>query len=106
MLSHFDLKTGVDLGEVQQALSGYAVHMVEKELLLGVDPIGIRHRDTILDTDDERSQHYFLLMHFRDREQSEQAVQHIETAEEPAASLHRALYSKMENLVFVCWQDA
>jgi len=106
MLSCFDIRKESNLEEVRQALAAYMTHMQELDLVVGADPIGIRQSDTILDTDEERSQAYLLLMHFRDRAQSDDAVRHIESFQEPAASIHRELYSKLESLVFICWEDS
>ena len=105
MLSCFDLKPDFTLEEFQQSLDDYTEHMHELDLVEGKGPIGLRHSDTIMDTDDERTQHYFMLMHFRDRAQSDQAVDYIQTHQEPGASIHKQVYSKVQNLIFICWQD-
>ena len=74
MLTCFDLKPKHSIEEFQKSLTDYTAHMHELDLVEGHSPIGLRQSDTILDTDDERKQKYFMIMHFRDREQSDNAV--------------------------------
>ncbi|MGI9318300.1 MAG: hypothetical protein ACR2QW_13310 [bacterium] len=105
MLSCFDLKPEFALEDFEQSLDGYTAHMHELDFVEGRGPVGLRHKDTIMDTDDERTQNYFMLMHFRDRAQSDMAVDYIKTHQEPGASIHKKVYSKVQNLVFICWQD-
>ena len=105
MLTCFDLKPKHSIKEFQKSLTDYTTHMRELDLVEGHSPIGLRQSDTILDTDDERKQKYFMLMHFRDREQSDNAVTYIKNLEEPAKSLHTNAYSKTQNLIFISWED-
>ena len=44
-------------------------------------------------------------MHFRDREQSDNAVAYIKSHEEPGKSLHLKAYSQTQNLIFISWED-
>ncbi|MDP7553861.1 MAG: hypothetical protein QF447_04635 [Candidatus Thioglobus sp.] len=46
-----------------------------------------------------------MLMHFRDREQSDKAVAYIKSRKEPGKSLHSKAYSQTQNLIFISWQD-
>ena len=46
-----------------------------------------------------------MLMHFRDREQSDNAVAYIKSQEEPGKSLHLKAYSQTQNLIFISWED-
>lgn len=105
MLTCFDLKPEIPLEDFQQALADYTAHMHELGLVESNSPIGLRQSDTIMDTDDERKQNYFMLMHFRDREQSDSAVTYIKSHQEPGDSIHKNVYSKVHNLIFICWQD-
>ena len=105
MLTCFDLKPKHSIEEFQKSLTDYTAHMHELDLVESHGPIGLRQSDTILDTDDERKQKYFMLMHFRDREQSDNAVTYIKNLEEPAKSLHTNTYSKTQNLIFISWED-
>jgi len=105
MLTCFDLKPKHSIEEFQKSLAQYTDHMRELDLVEGHSPIGLRQSDTILDTDDERKQKYFMIMHFRDREQSDNAVAYIKNLEEPSKSLHTNTYSKTQNLIFISWED-
>ena len=105
MLTCFDLKPKHSIKEFQKSLAHYTDHMRELDLVEGHSSIGLRQSDTILDTDDERKQKYFMIMHFRDRKQSDRAVAYIKNLEEPAKSLHTNAYSKTHNLIFISWED-
>ena len=105
MLTCFDLKPKHSIKEFQKSLAHYTDHMRKLDLAEGHSPIGLRQSDTILDTDDERKQKYFMIMHFRDREQSDNAVAYIKNLEEPSKSLHTNTYSKTQNLIFISWED-
>ena len=105
MLTCFDLKPKHSIEEFQKSLAHYTAHMHELDLVESHSPIGLRQSDTILDTDDERQQKYFMIMHFQDREQSDRAVAYIKNLEEPAKSLHTNTYSKTQNLIFISWED-
>ena len=105
MLTCFDLKPKYSIKEFQKSLAHYTSHMHKLDLVESHSPIGLRQSDTILDTDDERKQKYFMLMHFRDRGQSDKAVAYIKSLEEPAKSLHTNAYSKTQNLIFISWED-
>ena len=105
MLTCFDLKPGVLLEEFEQALAVYTAHMHGLDLVESNGPIGLRQSDTIMDTDDEREQNYFVIMHFRDRVQTDNAIAYIKTHSEPGDSIHKEVYSKVQNQIFRCWQD-
>ena len=105
MLTCFDLKPKHSITEFQKSLNNYTAHMHELDLVESHSPIGLRQSDTILDTDNERKQKYFMIMHFRDREQSDKAVDYIKNLKEPAKSLHSNAYSKTHNLIFISWED-
>ena len=105
MLTCFDLKPKHSIEEFKKSLAHYTHHMRELDLVEGHSSIGLRQSDTILDTDDERKQKYFMIMHFRDREQSDNAVAYIKNLEEPSKSLHTNAYSKTQNLIFISWED-
>jgi len=105
MLTCFDLKPKHSIEEFQKSLAHYTAHMQELDLVEDHSAIGLRQSDTILDTDDERKQEYFVTMHFRDRVQSDKAIEHIKSQKEPAKSLHHNAYSITENLIFISWRD-
>ncbi len=105
MLTCFDLKPKYTIQEFQKSLANYSAYMHELDLLEAHSPVGLRQSDTILDTDDERKQKYFMIMHFRDREQSDKAIAYIKSHKEPGKSLHEKVYSQAQNLIFISWQD-
>lgn len=105
MLTCFDLKPGVTIEEFSRCVKLYEQHMREKRLSLSMGPIGERQRDTIMDTDDERDHKYFFISTFEDRAQCDEAVAYILAHEEPGDSIHKEVYSKVQNQVFICWQD-
>lgn len=106
MLTCFDLKPGMQLAAFENALRAYIEHMQEQNLVLEADPVGLRQRDTILDTDELHSQAYFFVTRFNDRAQSDAAVRHIESGERRAVRLHGAMYAQADNMVFLCWDDS
>ncbi len=105
MLTCFDLKPDIEIGTFGEALAGYTVHLQELDLVASNGPIGRRQSDTILDTDGERHHQYFVTMSFRDRAQADAAVDYIKAHAEPGHSIHHAVYSKVQNQIFICWQD-
>lgn len=105
MLTCFDLKSEYSLDEFQESLDEYTNHMHSLDLVEDRSPIGLRQSDTIMDTDNERNHKYFMLMNFRDRTQSDKAVEYIKLHQEPGDSIHKEVYSKVQDLIFICWQD-
>ena len=105
MLTCFDLKPGVSLKRFAAAVDAYAELMRERDLLATLGPIGRRARNTILDTDEDKSQEYFFLMGFRDRAQSDAAISLIESGPCEVTDVHRAMYALADNMVFLCWED-
>ena len=105
MLTCFDLKPEISIVDFQQSLNAFTEHMRNLDLVEGSSPIGLRQTNTILDTDNERDHKYFMLTHFRDRAQSDKAVEYIKTFEEPGDSIHKEVYAKVHDPMFICWQD-
>lgn len=105
MLACFHLKPGIDIGAFRTAYTDFVEHMRGMDLVDHTSPFGQRQSNTILDSDSERDFQYFVTLSFRDRAQSDAAVDHIQRHEEPTLSIHRAVYSKVEKPVFICWQD-
>ena len=105
MLTCFDLKPDVTIKEFGLSVDAYEQHMKEKNLALLMGPIGQRQSDTIMDTDNERDHQFFFLSTFRNRAQCDRAIDYILKHEEPGDSIHKAMYSKVQNQVFICWQD-
>ena len=105
MLTCFDLKPDVEIGAFGAALADYTVHLQALDLVQSNGPIGQRKSDTILDTDGDRHNQYFNTMSFRDRAQADAAADYIKAHTEPGPSIHHAVYSKVQNQIFICWQD-
>lgn len=105
MLTCFDLKPGIEIAAFRSAYLEFVGYMHEIDLVETTGPIGQRQSDTIMDTDSERDHEYFVTMSFRDRAQVDAAVDHLLPHEEPAEAAHKAVYSKVQNQIFICWQD-
>lgn len=105
MLSCFDLKPGEDIDSFRTAYADFVARMKDLDLVAGSGPIGRRQSDTPMDTDGERDHAYFVVMSFRDRAQVDAAYDHIMRQVEPGKTSHDGVYRRVENPVFICWQD-
>lgn len=105
MLTCFNLRPESTLDEFRQSLDLFTRHMQELDLVLSIGPIGRRQADTIMDTDDERDHEYFFITTFRDRAQCDFSVEYILPHKEPGESSHNAVYTKVMDPVFICWED-
>ena len=105
MLTCFNLKPEVTIDEFRRSVDDLTNHMRDNGLAHSASPIGHRQSDTIMDTDSERNHEYFFITTFRDRAQCDQAVDYILPHEEPGESIHKAVYSKVADPVFICWED-
>jgi hypothetical protein len=105
MLVCFNLKPEVEIDQFQRAISTLTEHLHGLDLAQGVSAIGKRQSDTPLDTDRERSHEYFVTVSFRDRDQSDSAYRYLKAHAEPGESIHKAVYSRVANPVFICWND-
>jgi len=105
MLSCFDLKPGEDIESFRQAYEDLVAYMKSIDLVESSGPIGKRQSDTPMDTDDERDHDYFAIMSFKDRPQVDAAYAYIMEHVEPGESSHNGVYHKVQNPVFICWQD-
>lgn len=105
MLTCFDVKPEVEIGSFRTSYLEFVEFMKSIDLVASTGPIGERQSDTIMDTDNERDHGYFVVMSFRDRVQVDRAVELLSSHEEPSESAHKKVYSKVENQIFICWQD-
>ncbi len=105
MLSCFNLKPEVAMHNFQNAITEFTEHLKASELIHSAGPVGRRQRDTIMDTDNERDHEYFFILSFRDSEQCDRAVEYIIPHDEPGESIHNAVYSKVVDQIFICWED-
>ncbi len=58
-----------------------------------------------MDTDAERDLEYYMIMSFLDRAQCDRAIELINQAKEPTDSIHKSVYAKVSDPVFICWAD-
>ncbi|NQV44608.1 MAG: hypothetical protein HQ501_06870 [Rhodospirillales bacterium] len=105
MLSCFNLKVGEDIAVFREDYQAFVLDMQAVDLVESTGPIGNRQNDTPMDTDSERNHAYFVLMSFRDRAQVDAAYAHIMKHTGPADAVHDSVYTKVEDPVFICWQD-
>jgi len=105
MLTCFDLKPQVEIGVFRDAYSKFVKHMQSVDLVDSSGAIGRRQSDTGMDSDSERDHQYFVLMTFRDRPQVDAAYALLASHEQPADTAHHAVYSKVQNQIFICFQD-
>ena len=105
MLTCFDLKPGTEIGDFRFSYNEFVEYMKSISLVECTGPIGERQRDTAMDTDNERDHGYFVIMSFRNRAQVDEAVALLYAHDGPSEIAHKAVYSKVENPIFICWQD-
>jgi hypothetical protein len=105
MLTCFKLNRGVEIEDFHKAYTDFVKYMRNQGLVETTGSIGERQNDTRMDTDKERDHKYFVIMSFRDRAQVDAAYAHLKPHTDPAESVHKAVYSKVQDPVFICWQD-
>ena len=105
MLSCFNLKSGVTLGGFQKSLEQFSTHLEQAGLVHKAGAIGKRHHHEIMDTDHERDHEYFFILSFEDRSQCDRSVEHIQSGVAGTESKHNAVFSKISDPVFICWED-
>jgi hypothetical protein len=105
MLSCFNLKPGIAVEAFVKSLGELDKYLGDLDLVHSTGQVGRREHHPIMDTDSERNHEYFMIMTFRDRTQCDRSVEHVQSGEEPGISLHRDVWQKVENSVFICWED-
>ncbi len=105
MLTCFNLKPEITMDEFRRSLADFTKHLQDSDLVHSTSPIGRRQSDTIMDTDSERNHQYFFITSFRDRTHCDQAVDYLLPHKEPGESIHKAVYSKVKDPIFICWED-
>jgi hypothetical protein len=105
MLTCFNLKPGMELSAVQAAVDAATAHMQELDLVVSNSPIGLRQSGTPMDTDGERNHQYFTTTTFRDRAQVDASYDYIKAHTEPGFTIHNAVHSKVQDAIFICWED-
>ncbi len=105
MLTCFNLKPNATLEDFQRALDDFARHLEAENLISSIGPVGRRHKHAIMDTDDERNHQYFFVTTFRDLAHCDLAVDYIMPHTEPGDSSHKNVYARIDDPVFICWED-
>ncbi len=105
MLTCFNLKPEATIEEFRRAVDEFARHLATLDLVESTGPIGRRQRHPIMDTDSERDHEYFFIMSFRDLDHCDRAVEYIQSHDESGEAEHVAMYSKIEDPIFICWED-
>lgn len=105
MHTSFDLAQGTSIEEFGSSLDVFSEMMIAKGLVVETGPIAKRCKHPIMDTDDKRSHQYFFVMSFRDREQCDAAVSHIQEFAADSDPVHRAVYANIVDPLFSCWID-
>jgi hypothetical protein len=105
MLVCFNLKPGNTIDQFKTAVSNFTDHLHGLDLAQSVSPIGVRESNTPLDTDKERGHRYFVTMNFGDREQSDRAYKYLKQHVDPGESIHREVFSRAADPIFICWRD-
>ena len=105
MLSCFNLKPGITIDEFRQSIGDFRAHLEDMDLVQSIGPIGRRQSESILDTDGERDHQFFFITSFRDRAQCDRAIEHMYSHGTPGDSVHKGVYAKIKDEIFVCWED-
>ena len=105
MLSCFRLNPGEDIQGFRQAYVEFVEAMKAIDLIASSGPIGRRQNDTPMDTDEVRDHEFFAVMSFRDRAQADAAYDHIMRHSGPEDEAHEAVFPRVLDPVFICWQD-
>ena len=105
MLSCFNLKPGVKINDFKKSLVTLDEHLQDIDMIDSTGNIGRRQRHRIMDTDDERDHEYFFVMTFRDLSQCDRSIDYVYSEDEPGYSIHKAVWHKVDNPVFICWED-
>ncbi len=105
MISCCNLKPGEDIETFRSDYVLFVDEMKKIDLVESSGPIGRRQNDTPMDTDNARDHEYFAVMSFRDRAQVDAAYNHIMQHVGSTDTAHDAVYRRVLEPVFICWQD-
>ena len=105
MLSSFNLPEDVSAADFQTAIDRFHELLKAQDLVMETGPLGKRVRHPVMDTDEDRDLAYYFLMSFRDRAQCDEAVRVLYRDEPPLGEVHRAVWTRVQDAVFTCWQD-
>ena len=79
MLTCFNLKPEFSMDNFRKSVMDFTKHMQKVDLVHSAGPIG--------------------------RRQSDKAVGYLLPHEEPGESIHKEVYSKVTDQIFICWED-
>ena len=105
MLTCFNLGPDDTIAGFERSLRDFTAHLQSCQLIHATGPVGRRQRHPIMDTDGERDHEFFFIMSFLDRAQCDKAVEYILPREQPAEASHKAMYKKVRDPIFICWED-
>ena len=105
MHTTFFLSAETSIDEFRTSLRVFSSFMQDQGLLENTGPVAERCKHPIMDTDAERDHPYFFRLTFRDREQCDAAVKHIQAMRQESHAIHKAVYANILDPVFSCWVD-
>ena len=105
MLSCFNLPASESIESYSVGYRAFVKEMQQIGLVESSGPIGRRHSNTPMDTDDERDHEYFVIMSFRDRQQVDAAYDHILKHLGASVDAHAGVKLPVDDPVFICWED-
>ena len=105
MLSCFNLKPGVPVTDFKNAVAELTDFLRGENLLQSTGPLGRRQRHPVMDTDAERDQEFYFIMSFEDRAQCDRAVELIDKHESRGEEIHKSVYGRITDPIFICWED-
>ncbi len=105
MHTTFFLSAETSIDEFRTSLGVFSAFMQDLGLLETTGPVAERCKHPIMDTDTEHDHPYFFRMTFRDREQCDAAVKHIQAMQQESHAIHMAVYANVIDPVFSCWMD-
>ncbi|MEM8796218.1 MAG: hypothetical protein AAGE61_11675 [Pseudomonadota bacterium] len=105
MVCRFDLKAGVEAGQVQIALESFARDMSARGLIAAAGPLCRRYADTPMDTDPATIRAYSAVFFFEDRNQLNEAYDVLKTMLGPVDERHHGVLTLIENPIFTCFEE-
>ena len=105
MLSCFNLPDSESIESYSTGYYAFVEEMKKLGLVESSGPIGRRHANTPMDTDEERDHEYFVIMSFRDRSQVDAAYEHILQHLGASVEAHAGVKLPVNDPVFICWED-
>ncbi|MEM8837850.1 MAG: hypothetical protein AAGE89_07135 [Pseudomonadota bacterium] len=105
MVCRFDLKAGVEVGQVQTALESFARDMSARGLIAAAGPLCRRYADTPMDTDPGTIRAYSAVFFFKDRNQLNESYDGLKTMLGPVDERHHGVLALIESPIFTCFEE-